>query len=163
MFFLHVVYQTLQVEQRGFALNTCQEANGVSWLHGEVSKRMFQGVWKGYDWRESHVGYVTNGVHMPTWAASEWKAFYTEKLGQQVFANQSDPEAWKGIFSVDDEEIWNMRVTMKNKFVNFAAHVHEVLPADAEFCRVFAHVFAEETFVEIVVPGGYGGVDGVER
>ncbi len=44
-----------------------------------------------------------------------------------------------------------------------AAHVHEVLPADAEFCRVFAHVFAEETFVEIVVPGGYGGVDGVER
>lgn len=102
-----------------FALNTCQEANGVSWLHGEVSKRMFQGVWKGYDWRESHVGYVTNGVHMPTWAASEWKAFYTEKLGQQVFANQSDPEAWKGIFSVDDEEIWNMRVTMKNKFVNF--------------------------------------------
>jgi starch phosphorylase len=102
-----------------FALNTCQEANGVSWLHGEVSKRMFQGVWKGYDWRESHVGYVTNGVHMPTWAASEWKAFYTEKLGQQVFTNQSDPEAWKGIFSVDDEEIWNMRVTMKNKFVNF--------------------------------------------
>ncbi|MDE6145678.1 MAG: alpha-glucan family phosphorylase, partial [Muribaculaceae bacterium] len=48
-----------------FALNTCQEANGVSWLHGEVSKKMFAGVWKGYDWRESHVGYVTNGVHMP--------------------------------------------------------------------------------------------------
>ncbi len=67
-----------------FALNTCQEANGVSWLHGEVSKRMFQGVWKGYDWRESHVGYVTNGVHMPTWAASEWKAFYTEKDRKSV-------------------------------------------------------------------------------
>ncbi|MDE7125660.1 MAG: alpha-glucan family phosphorylase, partial [Muribaculaceae bacterium] len=75
-----------------FALNTCQEANGVSWLHGEVSKKMFAGIWKGYSWQESHVGYVTNGVHMPTWAASEWKAFYTEKLGAQVFDNQSDPE-----------------------------------------------------------------------
>ena len=102
-----------------FALNTCQEANGVSWLHGEVSKRMFAGVWKGYAPEESHVGYVTNGVHMPTWAASEWKAFYRDKLGDQVFANQSDPEAWKGIFKVSDEEIWNMRMQLKNKFINF--------------------------------------------
>lgn len=102
-----------------FALNTCQEANGVSWLHGEVSKKMFAGIWKGYSWEESHVGYVTNGVHMPTWAASEWKEFYTKHLGAQVFDNQSDPEAWKGIFNVDDEAIWNMRMTMKNKFINF--------------------------------------------
>lgn len=102
-----------------FALNTCQEANGVSWLHGEVSKRMFAGIWKGYSWEESHVGYVTNGVHMPTWAASEWKEFYTRKLGKQVFAHQSNPEAWKGIFEVPDAEIWEMRQTMKNKFINF--------------------------------------------
>ena len=73
-----------------FALNTCQEANGVSWLHGEVSKKMFAGIWKGYSWEESHVGYVTNGVHMPTWAASEWKSFYAERLGEQVFDNQSE-------------------------------------------------------------------------
>ncbi len=102
-----------------FALNTCQEANGVSWLHGEVSKKMFAGIWKGYSWEESHVGYVTNGVHMPTWAASEWKAFYAEHLGAQVFENQSDPKAWEGIFKVSDEAIWDMRMTMKNKFINF--------------------------------------------
>ncbi len=102
-----------------FALNTCQEANGVSWLHGEVSKKMFAGIWKGYSPEESHVGYVTNGVHMPTWAASEWKAFYAEKLGEQVFEDQSNPDAWKGIFEVGDDEIWNMRMTMKNKFINF--------------------------------------------
>ena len=102
-----------------FALNTCQEANGVSWLHGEVSKKMFAGIWKGYNWQESHVGYVTNGVHMPTWAASEWKEFYAEKLGKEVFDDQSNPEAWDGIFKVADEEIWNMRMTMKNKFINF--------------------------------------------
>ncbi|MCH5220231.1 MAG: alpha-glucan family phosphorylase [Muribaculaceae bacterium] len=102
-----------------FALNTCQEANGVSWLHGEVSKKMFAGIWKGYSWEESHVGYVTNGVHMPTWAASEWKEFYYNKLGPQVFTDQSNPEAWKGIFDCTDEEIWEMRMTLKNKFINF--------------------------------------------
>ncbi len=102
-----------------FALNTCQEANGVSWLHGEVSKKMFAGVWKGYGWEESHVGYVTNGVHMPTWAASEWKEFYTKHLGEQVFEHQSDPKAWKNIFKVSDELIWDMRMTLKNKFINF--------------------------------------------
>ena len=102
-----------------FALNTCQEANGVSWLHGEVSKHMFAGIWKGYSWEESHVGYVTNGVHMPTWAASEWKEFYYNKLGATVFEDQSNPEAWKGIFDCSDEEIWQMRMTLKNKFINF--------------------------------------------
>ena len=102
-----------------FALNTCQEANGVSWLHGEVSKKMFAGIWKGYSWEESHVGYVTNGVHMPTWAASEWKAFYAKHLGDQVFEHQSEPKAWEGIFNVSDEAIWEMRMAFKNKFINF--------------------------------------------
>ncbi len=102
-----------------FALNTCQEANGVSWLHGEVSKKMFAGVWKGYGPAESHVKYVTNGVHMPTWAASEWKSFYMQNLGEKMFEDQSNPDAWKGIFNVPDEEIWNMRMTLKNKFINF--------------------------------------------
>ena len=52
-----------------FACNTCQEVNGVSWLHGKVSQNMFQPIWKGYSPDELHVSYVTNGVHLPTWAA----------------------------------------------------------------------------------------------
>ena len=102
-----------------FALNTCQEANGVSWLHGEVSKKMFAGIWKGYSWEESHVGYVTNGVHMPTWAASEWKEFYMKNLGENVFTHQDDPKAWEGIFNVSDDAIWDLRTRLKNKFINF--------------------------------------------
>lgn len=102
-----------------FALNTCQEANGVSWLHGEVSKKMFAGIWKGYSWEESHVGYVTNGVHMPTWAASEWKEFYRTRIGEAVFTDSSNPESWHSIFDVPDEDVWNMRVMLKNKFINF--------------------------------------------
>ncbi|MBE6309858.1 MAG: glycosyltransferase family 1 protein [Bacteroidales bacterium] len=102
-----------------FALNTCQEANGVSWLHGEVSKKMFQGIWKGYSPEESHVSFVTNGVHMPTWAASEWKAYYKEVLGENYIDEQSKEETWAPMLNVADEDIWNLRMAMKNKFINF--------------------------------------------
>ena len=102
-----------------FALNTCQEANGVSWLHGEVSKKMFQGIWKGYSPEESHVSYVTNGVHMPTWAASEWKAYYKQVLGDDYVEEQAKEETWAPMLNVADEEIWNLRMAMKNKFINF--------------------------------------------
>ena len=56
---------------------------------------------------------------MPTWAASEWKEFYMNKLGPEVFSDQSNPEVWRGIYNVPDEEIWNMRTLLKNKFINF--------------------------------------------
>ena len=102
-----------------FALNTCQEANGVSWLHGEVSKKMFQGVWKGYAPEESHVGYVTNGVHMPTWAASEWKEFYSEQFGADFAERQEDERTWAPILKTPDEDVWEMRMRLKNKFINF--------------------------------------------
>lgn len=58
-----------------FACNTCQEVNGVSWLHGKVSQQMFANIWKGYFPEESHVGYVTNGVHFPTWLRHHGKDF----------------------------------------------------------------------------------------
>lgn len=102
-----------------FACNTCQEVNGVSWLHGKVSQKMFQPIWKGYSPDELHVGYVTNGVHMPTWAASEWKEFYVKTFGPEFMGHQSDPKMWEKIYDVDDEIIWNIRQTLKNKFVKF--------------------------------------------
>ena len=102
-----------------FALNTTQESNGVSWLHGEVSKKMFQGVWKGYAPEESHVSYVTNGVHMPTWAASEWKTFYAQTFGANYLDHQDELATWAPIYSVPDEAIWNLRMQLKNKFINF--------------------------------------------
>ncbi len=102
-----------------FALNTTQESNGVSWLHGEVSKKMFQGVWKGFAPQESHVSYVTNGVHMPTWAASEWKSYYASVFGKEWLDHQEDERTWAPIMNVPDEEIWNMRMKLKNKFISF--------------------------------------------
>lgn len=63
-----------------FACNASQEVNGVSWLHGKVSQEMFNPIWKGYFPEELHVSYVTNGVHLPTWTASEWKKVYENIL-----------------------------------------------------------------------------------
>ena len=102
-----------------FACNTCQEVNGVSWLHGKVSQSMFSGIWKGYFPEENHVGYVTNGVHFPTWCASEWKALYGKYFDKNFMFDQSNPKIWERIYNVPDEEIWNTRVALKNKLINY--------------------------------------------
>ncbi|MCE9273321.1 glycosyltransferase family 1 protein [Bacteroides fragilis] len=102
-----------------FACNTSQEVNGVSWLHGKVSQEMFSSIWKGYFPEESHVGYVTNGVHFPTWSATEWKQLYAKYFNENFLYDQSNPKIWEAIYSVPDEEIWKTRVTMKNKLVDY--------------------------------------------
>ena len=102
-----------------FALNTCQEANGVSWLHGEVSKKMFAPVWPGYFPEELHVDYVTNGVHMPTWAASEWKAVYNAKFPKGWWKDQSNLEMWKAYNDIPDDEIWATRMELKQKLIDY--------------------------------------------
>lgn len=102
-----------------FALNTCQEANGVSLLHGIVSQKMFAPVWKGYFPQELHVGYVTNGVHLPTWATSEWRKFYERNFEPNFYNDQSNPKIWEQIYNVPDEEIWNVRLTLKKRLVSY--------------------------------------------
>ena len=72
-----------------FACNTCQEVNGVSKLHGWVSQRMFAPIWKGYYPEESHVGYVTNGVHFPTWTATEWRKVYASISTRTTFTTRA--------------------------------------------------------------------------
>ena len=102
-----------------FACNTCQEVNGVSWLHGKVSQDMFSGIWKGYYPEENHVGYVTNGVHFPTWVASEWKNLYTKVFDKTFLSDQSNEKIWEAIYNVSDETIWETRQGLKNKLIAY--------------------------------------------
>ena len=102
-----------------FACNTSQEVNGVSWLHGEVSKKMFSGIWPGYYPEESHVGYVTNGVHFPTWCANEWRKLYRKHFDEKHLADQSNERIWEAIYNVSDEEIWDTRMQLKNKLTDY--------------------------------------------
>ena len=102
-----------------FACNTSQEVNGVSWLHGEVSKKMFAGIWKGYYPEESHVGYVTNGVHFPTWCANEWRKLYAKHFDSNHLNDQSNQSIWEAIYNVSDEEVWKTRMELKTKLVDY--------------------------------------------
>lgn len=102
-----------------FACNTCQEVNGVSWLHGKVSQEMFQPIWKGYFPEELHVNYVTNGVHLPTWTSSEWKAVYEKYFTKAFYNDQSNLKIWEGVYKIPDQEIWNTRISLKNKLVDY--------------------------------------------
>ena len=102
-----------------FACNTCQEVNGVSWLHGKVSQKMFSGIWQGYYPEENHVGYVTNGVHFPTWCATEWRRVYSKYFDAKHMSDQSNEEIWHGIYNCPDEEIWATRMALKNKLFEY--------------------------------------------
>jgi len=102
-----------------FACNTCQEVNGVSKLHGWVSQRMFAPIWKGYYPEESHVGYVTNGVHFPTWTATEWRKLYAKYFDKNYIYDQSNESLWHAIYNVPDAEICETRMALKKKLVDY--------------------------------------------
>lgn len=102
-----------------FACNTCQEVNGVSKLHGWVSQQMFSPIWKGYYPEENHVGYVTNGVHFPTWTATEWRKVYAKYFEENFIEDQSNEKIWHAIYNVPDDEIWETRMALKKKLVEY--------------------------------------------
>ncbi|MDY6319198.1 MAG: alpha-glucan family phosphorylase, partial [Prevotella sp.] len=102
-----------------FACNTCQEVNGVSKLHGWVSQKMFAPLWKGYYPEENHVGYVTNGVHLPTWCATEWRHLYDKHFDPSFMSDQSNENIWHAIYDVTDKEIWDTRMALKKKLVKY--------------------------------------------
>lgn len=99
------------------AINLSQEVNGVSRLHGEVTQHMFNDLWKGYNADELHIGFVTNGVHFPSWAAPEWIALYRKYFGDDFLKNQSDKSYWQKIYDVNEKEIWDLRNTLRNKMI----------------------------------------------
>lgn len=108
-----------------FACNTSQEVNGVSWLHGKVSREMFSNIWKGYFPEELHVGYVTNGVHLPTWTSAKWYKLYSENFDKEWVNDFSDFKNWENIYKVPDEEIWNTHLSLKEDLVEYISNKYK--------------------------------------
>lgn len=100
------------------AANISQEVNGVSWLHGKVSRDILAHMWPGYLPEELHVSYVTNGVHYPTWTAPEWKAIHTKVFGDEFQTHHYDKKCFEGIYKVSDEEVWNVRNTLRKRLID---------------------------------------------
>ncbi len=91
-----------------------QRCNGVSKLHGEVSRHMFEELWPGFDATEVPIGSVTNGVHAPTWAAREWLALADRLAGPDLV---EESRGWELLQTVDAKELWDMRNDLRGMLV----------------------------------------------
>jgi glycogen phosphorylase/synthase len=101
------------------AANLSQEINGVSWLHGKVSREILSPLWPGYLPEELHVGYVTNGVHYPTWTAPEWKEIHSEVFGEKFWTHHYDKSCFEGIYKIDDSRIWDVRKKLRSRLITY--------------------------------------------
>ncbi len=101
------------------ATKLSQEVNGVSRIHGRVSQEMFAGLYEGYYPQELHIGYVTNGVHLPTWASKQWKLMYKKTFGEDYKWRQLDYDMWAKIQQVNDADIWETRKILKKQLIDY--------------------------------------------
>jgi phosphorylase/glycogen(starch) synthase len=108
------------------ATRMSQEVNGVSKLHGEVSQGMFNKLWPGYLKEELFIGYVTNGVHHPTWTAPEWRKVYKELTGKTNF-DQTDRKLWEKLYTVEDKKIYDIKTNLKK---NLFSNIRKRLQSD---------------------------------
>ncbi len=99
------------------ACNLSQEVNGVSWLHGEVSKDILGHMWPGYMPNELHIGYVTNGVHFPTWTSDRLKDMYYKAFGPEFAGGDYSKVNWDKIHDISNNELWDARLYLKNRLL----------------------------------------------
>ncbi len=99
------------------ACNLSQEVNGVSWLHGEVSKDILGNMWPGYFKNELHIGYVTNGVHFPTWVATNLRRLYSRYFADGFEGHCYNIPAWQKVHDIPAAELWSERMKLKDKLI----------------------------------------------
>ena len=100
------------------ALKMAGKKNGVSKLHGAVSRELFTDIWPDVPPQESPIGYVTNGVHTCTWLAPTMKKLYNQYLRPYWQDNIPDDETWKGIYNIPDNELWAKHQECKQKLLD---------------------------------------------
>ena len=105
------------------ASSLSRNVNGVSWLHGEVSKGIFNRMYPGYLPEELFISYVTNGVHYPTWAAAEWQKVHARVFGPEFKTYHYDKSCFEGIYNIPDQEIWDIRKVLKTRLINVVKEI----------------------------------------
>ncbi len=99
------------------ALRLSRSANAVSRRHGEVAREMWRALWPDRD--EAPIGYVTNGVHIPTWVGAPVRDLFEREIGQDWFTRSDDPAAWAPIAEVPSAELWATRERQRAELVEF--------------------------------------------
>ncbi len=101
------------------AARLSQEMNGVSKIHGRVSREMFNNLYQGFYPRELHISHVTNGVHLPTWLSPAMHKFYKKHLDEHILTKQSDFAIWKKIQDVPNHELWEIRNQHRSDLIDY--------------------------------------------
>lgn len=100
------------------ACRFCQEVNGVSRIHGRVTRDMFEYLYDGRFAAELHIGYVTNGVHYPTWAHKKWQKFHQQLFSDNYKQDISNEEIWSKIYNASDSDIWNLKNELRKELID---------------------------------------------
>ena len=101
------------------ASRIAQEINGVSQIHREISRKLFNSLWESFTSDELHIGYITNGIHYATWVAAEWHALYQKELGPAPEKHLTDHVYWEKILEIDDNLLWQTHQNVKKKLISF--------------------------------------------
>ncbi len=101
------------------ALRTAAAVNGVSQLHGEVTKHMWQPIWPDTPYEQLPVKSLTNGVHVPTWISAEIQHLFEKYLGSDWLDHHDDPAMCERVMEIPDEELWAARDSLRAFLFNF--------------------------------------------
>ena len=105
------------------ALRLSEGRNGVSELHGQVSRRMWQYIWPNLQEKDVPITHVTNGIHVGTWLARRLRHLYDRYLGPDWMEHADDPDVWELVNNIPDDQLWSVRKHLKRKLV---AYVREI-------------------------------------
>ena len=120
------------------AARLSQRINGVSALHGVVSRRMWTGLWPDRPTHEVPIGHITNGVHIPTWIGSEYRALFDQYLGSDWMNRRALSETWDNVENISDAELQAAKTAQKARLIE---HLGGDLDPDSLFIG-FARRFA---------------------
>lgn len=114
---MHDHYEPFSMAHLAIRMSTL--TNAVSRLHGEVSQKLFQSVWKDIPWTEVPITYITNGTHTRSWISDEMADIYERYLGARWYDDQTDAAMWKRVEEIPDDELWRIRTRRRERLVNF--------------------------------------------
>ena len=108
-----------QFNMTALALRSAGVVNAVSQLHAEVTRGMWADIWPDVPEAKRPVGFVTNGVHVPTWIAGELADLFSKYLGAHWLELHDDPLLWDGILAIPDQELWAVRQSLRRYLFTF--------------------------------------------
>ncbi|ARV57481.1 alpha-glucan phosphorylase [Nostocales cyanobacterium HT-58-2] len=128
------------------ALRMCRAANGVSELHGQVSRKMWTILYPERSEDKVPIGYITNGVHAPTWTAPLMADLYSQYLGQDWKTRVIDPKTWEKVDEIPNEELWWRHLVLKERLI---AHTrHKIRKAREQRGEEYQSIQATETLLD---------------